>query len=876
MGGGAITGTGVTLDTVIQGQDPLALTDSSLSRSRNQRFGGDELARLLAEAQSKDPDRFSTCLAALSEKDNIADLTDKEKRKLFSQMVALEGLDKYLRACDTGEDTVLREPQVAVVKDIRQHLETDTSGYVKLPTGSGKTVVFSKFTQAAGLRTMVVVPTQVLIDQTDEKLEAFAGDLDRGKICAGEFNQGDDVTVITYASLVRRFKDGTLNPADYDCVILDEAHIALGEENAKAVERLKEETIVIGFTATPEYSEKKHLSGLLGTCIHSLELKEAIEMGMLCPVSAVMAKAKVDLSNVKINAQGEYDEDQLEKAINVESVNSAAVKLIKQAFPDQKAVVFCGGVDHAKDMARRYKEAGIAADWISGEDSPTEQKGKLDALKNGEIKVLCNARILTAGFDDPSVSVCLNLVPTASKVLAEQRAGRVLRLFAEWADKLGIVVDFVYSDSREGKNGGKSITFPDILGCAECPAAENLRDASEKQREALKEKLKALKIEGLEVVADAAEVMKIVAANQSREFPEAPQGWLTKTEFAGKCGFSSGTVAPILDDFREGHPEYFDTFRVRGGKRVAEHYSSELIDAVLERLPKYPPPGWLDPERLAEKIGLLEPAVRAEADKHKDARPEWFKRYRSRGYGRLCEHYSPEFVEMIEKAKHDGTLSPAGWPAVKHAGTKLNCCEYRRGELLKAMFEEHPEWCIRENGTGEAKYVSPQAINLINRRLREAAERKVPVSEIAEKMGVSPEEIAAIARDFVRAERFSDRDISQTSRGIEYSTPFIDAIERRINEGRTPPAGWLSQVDLEKAIRARNQDNSIRVAPFFTHFDRRFPPEWRMDFRTKLGTVGAFYSPEFVEYVDAEVKKQLAEKRNGGGAPAVGNGRVRL
>lgn len=126
--------------------------------------------------------------------------------KVSPQLIqgVVKSLDRYItrhwgRAL---KDRTLYDRQMTVFEDMRDLLkEANTEGYIKLPTGVGKTVLFTEFIEATRLKTLIVVPTKILVTQTGEKIEQFAGGLEFGKIYSAAKKLGKEVTITTYASL---------------------------------------------------------------------------------------------------------------------------------------------------------------------------------------------------------------------------------------------------------------------------------------------------------------------------------------------------------------------------------------------------------------------------------------------------------------------------------------------------------------------------------------------------------------------------------------------------------------------------------------------------------------------------------------------------
>lgn len=444
--------------------------------------------------------------------------SESELQDIRKWLSSLNSLDTYISDHKYGREVTLREQQLTVFEDLRNFVEAGgKEGYVKLPTGVGKTVLFTEFVEALDLKSLIVVPTKLLISQTGQKLEQFAPDLDVGRVYSGAKEHGRQVTVITYNSLVGQIKNGKLKPDDFDCVILDEVHVALSDIRQESIKQFTQ-ALKIGFTATPEYSGDKKVSDLLPNAIHSMEIREAVEEGLLVSFSSILAKTQVDLSKVSVGeSNGEYDSLELERAINVVGRNKAAVDLYKNNFNGKLAVAFCAGVLHATTLAQQFNEQDVAAAVISGEDSEKNQQDLRDKFQRGEIKVLCNADILVTGFDEPKAAVCLNLRPTRSRVVAEQRGGRVLRVDSTQNDKHAVVIDFIDSGLPENK---QPILFAQIVGAAAVKPNDSFREAGQQpggERNVKSKPLSIAHIPGLEVIVDTEEIMRIVNKNEESE-----------------------------------------------------------------------------------------------------------------------------------------------------------------------------------------------------------------------------------------------------------------------------------------------------------------------------------------------------------------------
>lgn len=559
-------------------------------------------------------------------------------------------LDLYIDRHRAGLDTrPFRGRQVTVFEAMRNFLrDGGTEGYVKLPSGVGKTVLFTKFIDATRLRTLIVTDRILSINQTGEKLEAFAEGLDVGKIHHAVKEFGREVTIITYASFRINIENKKLNPEDYPLLILDEFDRA----GPRTTEAIKEFTnsIKLGFSATvPSRTSLKE--------IHKMTIKEAVQEGLISPLSVFIAQPNVDLTNIVVDSTGEYNESELGKAINIAKINQPAAELYRKMFIGQSALVFCSGIEHARTVSRLFAKNGIPAGFISGKMRQKEQLEILSQFRKGEIKVLCSADLLTRAYDEPRASVCLNLRPTFSPVLAEQRGGRVLRNDPNDPQKHACIVDFLY-ELRNPKR--LPVSFAQVAESANITTAENdegKKNSWETARKRTirfkgKEKIidnKKIDISGLKIIIDAKEVLRVVKGREAEKKP-AIQGWVNKLVIARIAGRSYPLILRRMALYREKYPQWVQKV-VDGRGKESEVYAPELVEKVIREVTgiRPAPSGWQTKNNLAVQIRVGRRTIeRIVWEKETQRYPQLTGRYLdTRGTPR--NFLSPELVRQIKR-----------------------------------------------------------------------------------------------------------------------------------------------------------------------------------------------------------------------------------
>jgi ribonuclease E len=312
-------------------------------------------------------------------------------------------------------------------------------------TGAGKTVAAVGFIDAS--RTggvLILTHRRNLVDQ-------FIGEISsrgykerlRPPLLDGRDDPDGPITVETYQWFVRNHK--RVSDA-YSIVICDEAHTALGEKTSACI-RAWTGPVYIGMTATGALIAR-HVADLFPTQTSRFDLAQAARRGVISPLRClrippgpgVRTIAKVPLRKGEVDQ--DFDQEELAALLDQEPFNVAIADLYKSRFRKVPGVLYTAGVQHAKNVAKAFQNAGIVARAVSGETPKRELAEILAAFERGEVDVLCNAMLLAEGWNSPRATICMHLAPTASRRVYQQRVGRVTRRAP--GKEAGLVIDFVH------------------------------------------------------------------------------------------------------------------------------------------------------------------------------------------------------------------------------------------------------------------------------------------------------------------------------------------------------------------------------------------------------------------------------------------------
>lgn len=305
-----------------------------------------------------------------------------------------------------------------------------TRPLVVLPTGGGKTVVFSHLATRRPGRTLVLAHRDELISQAAQKLAAVSGSLDIGIVKAARDDASARVIVASVQTLAR---PGRLERIGrFSTVIVDEAHHAVAAIYLDILERLGSMRdggpLTVGFTATAGRSDKVGLGAVWQEIAYQRGIVQMIAEGYLCDVKAMQIGGDFNLKNAKVRA-GDYTDASLAAELErSDALNTAADAYVKHA-KDRLGVAFTPTIATAHALAAALTRKGIRAEAVDGEMPLEQRRAILARLHRGETQVVPNAQVLTEGWDEPAVSCALMLRPTKSAPFFVQMAGRVLRPF---------------------------------------------------------------------------------------------------------------------------------------------------------------------------------------------------------------------------------------------------------------------------------------------------------------------------------------------------------------------------------------------------------------------------------------------------------------
>jgi len=352
----------------------------------------------------------------------------------------------------------------------------NVSTLVTLPTGCGKSVVFSAVMDEVmrcqkDRRILVLAHREELIMQAEQ--HAANVGMDSG-IEMGSRRAGKEPIVIStvqtqtaWSKCRDCFGEGCdwcghkgkqrrlqrFRWEQFSTLIIDEAHHATAESYRLVMEYYRQNPAlrILMVTATPNRTDKIGLHNVCDSVAYDMDLRHAIHEGWLVPIRQQLITVEgLDLSNVKTRS-GDLADSEREQAFLGETSEEEERLLHAVAYPTieaakgRRTLVFAAGQEHAEKLTAAFNAYDdVEAEFVIDKTDRVERRKIIQRFKSGETQILVNCMVFTEGFDVPDAAVCANARPTKSTSLYQQMIGRVTRPMK------GVVDGPATADERRG------------------------------------------------------------------------------------------------------------------------------------------------------------------------------------------------------------------------------------------------------------------------------------------------------------------------------------------------------------------------------------------------------------------------------------------
>ncbi len=378
----------------------------------------------------------------LSLKDNEKDNLDEEKK--VSLVTNEEGVEQDVEE-EKKEQAIgkkLYDYQVENIKQIFERFQSCPPNYkllYQLPTGGGKTVIFSeiarRYIEEQKKKVLILTHRIELCGQTSRMLNEFnvSNMIIDSKVKELPPNHNFTCFVAMVETLNNRLNDEKVDVSDVGLVIIDEAH----NNSFRKLFKFFQNSFLLGVTATPLSSnitlpmKDSYQELIVGSAIMDLVTK-----GFLAKAETYIYD--VGLGSLKIGMNGDYTVRSSEILYSNSVMQGKLLMAYTQRAKGKKTLIFNNGINTSRQVYETMKGAGYDVRHLDNTHSKQQRKEILAWFKEKKDAILTSVGILTTGFDEPTVETIIINRATRSLSLYFQMIGRGSRVLPE-KDKFDVI-----------------------------------------------------------------------------------------------------------------------------------------------------------------------------------------------------------------------------------------------------------------------------------------------------------------------------------------------------------------------------------------------------------------------------------------------------
>jgi ATP-dependent RNA helicase DeaD len=285
-------------------------------------------------------------------------------------------------------------------------------------TGTGKTLAFGlpianrlspDNARGRAPRAFILTPTRELALQVAGELEWLAADLNVVTIYGGtgyskqaaDLKRGADIVVATPGRAIDYYKQGLLQLASVEVVVLDEADEMLNAGFEEDVELL--------LAATPSERQTMLFSATLPRWAENLAAQHLRE-----PLRA----------NVVQGESVSYDEIAIEAPL---SARLGILSDVLHVYGHGHTIIFTRTKAEVDELAKTLSSQGHAAEAVHGDLNQVQRERVLDRFRAGQVTVLVATDVAARGLDIPEVDLVVHYRFPEQTERYQHRSGRTGR-----------------------------------------------------------------------------------------------------------------------------------------------------------------------------------------------------------------------------------------------------------------------------------------------------------------------------------------------------------------------------------------------------------------------------------------------------------------
>lgn len=338
---------------------------------------------------------------------------------------------KYIQQYNEG----LRPYQIEAKNNIYKAWNSFRSVMFQMPTGTGKTLLFSAIIKDLvnydpNVRVLILAHRTELIDQISKSIGSKYN-IVHGKIKSGYSEEEYyKIQIASVQTLINRLEK-RWNKTEFEYIIIDEAHHTLAKSYKKICEYYPNAKI-LGVTATPYRLNAEPFTSMFETLIISQSIHHFISEGWLSDYKYYSIESdsmtQQRINNLKIGNDGDYSEHDMLSKLDLDEIRANLVHSYKKYADGKKGIIYTIDRTHNIHVCNNFRNAGYKVEVIDSLTPADKRQQIINSFKNNSIDILCNVNIFSEGFDCPEIEFIQLARPTLSLSMFLQQLGRGFRI----------------------------------------------------------------------------------------------------------------------------------------------------------------------------------------------------------------------------------------------------------------------------------------------------------------------------------------------------------------------------------------------------------------------------------------------------------------